>query len=176
MKIVKLKKFALARYEDLTPFPLGELTIKVEGLPKYEGAEMRFVAKINDSVITKLSLTEKSNVVTINQDLLDCGEFKAAVIVYSKGVKVEEYNIEPLIITAVDGAFFADPVITALEKEIQTTEDKVKGLTKENTELKGQVESLSRQVDSLLKFARESISAIPYINDLKIEEDTKNEQ
>ncbi|MDE7330119.1 MAG: hypothetical protein K2N30_03345 [Clostridia bacterium] len=175
MKTVKLKKFALARYEDSTPFPLGELSIKVEGLPKYEGAEMRFVAKINDSVITRLSLSENSNVATINQDLLDCGEFKAAVIVYSKGVKVEEYNIEPLIITAVDGIFFADPVITNLEKEVQAASGKVESLAKDNAELKGQVENLTKQVESLLTFARESISAIPYINDLKIEEDTKNE-
>lgn len=175
MKIVKLKKFAVARYEDPSPFPLGELVIKIEGLPKYEGAEMRFIAKINDSVVAKIAITEKCNTVIINQDLLDCGEFKAAVIVYSKGVKVEEYEIEPLIITAVDGAFFADPVIAALKNTINTAISKVEGLTKENDELKGQIINLTKQINSLQKFASECIVAIPYINDLKIEEENKNE-
>lgn len=129
MKTVKLKKFALARYDNPSPFPLGDLSIKVEGLPKYEGAEVRIVAKMNNSVVAKLALTEDSNIVTINQDLLDCGEFKAAVIVYSKGIKVEEYAIEPLIITAVDGAFFADPIIGKMQATIEKHEKLIKTLT-----------------------------------------------
>ena len=126
MKTVKLKKYVLARYEDPSPFPLGDLSIKVEGLPKYEGAEVRLVAKMNDTVVAKLALTDKSNTVTINQDLLDCGEFKAAVVVFSKGVKVEEYEIEPLIITNVDGAFDADPVIAQLQRKIEMLENALK--------------------------------------------------
>lgn len=173
MKIVKLKKFALARYEDPSPFPLGDLTIKVEGLPKYEGAEVRLVAKMNDTVVAKLAMTDKSNTVTINQDLLDCGEFKAAVVVFSKGVKVEEYAIEPLIITEVDGAFFADPIIAKLTGEVQTLQDNNAKLSER---LNKEIESLTNQVTTLTNFAKACISAIPYINDLKIEEDTNNEQ
>lgn len=177
MITVKLKKFALGRYEDASPFPLGDLTIKIEGLPLYEGAEMRFVAKVNNSVVARLAVTEQSNTVTVNQELLDCGEFKAAVIVYSKGVKVEEYAIEPLTITAVDGSFFADPFITALTKKAESIEKQVAELKKSSA---GQIEKLTKQIAILIEFAKACIAAIPYISDLSvsdfnIEEDDSNE-
>lgn len=171
MKIVTLKKFALARYEDKSPFPLGDLTIKVEGLPKYEAVEIRFVAKMNGAVVAKQLIAEKDNIVTINQELLDCGEFKAAVVVFSKGVKVEEYEIEPLLITAADGDFFADPIIAKLTTTVQD-------VALENAELREKlitanvnIECLTAQVEQLQNFANACISAIPYINDLKLKED-----
>lgn len=178
MRTILLKKFALARYDDASPFPLGDLKIKVEGLPKYEGVEIRFVAKMNGAEVAKVALTEKSNTITINQDLLDCGEFKAAVIVYNKGVKIEEYEIEPLLIKEVNGEFFADPVIAALDREVQKLGKCVEALKEENSQLKKQLTELteraaelSERVNILMDFANNCITQIPYINDLQLKEE-----
>lgn len=171
IRIVRLKKFALGRYEDLSSFPLGDLTIQLEGLPNYANAEVRFIGKINENEIIRISVTDKNNILTINQELLDCGEFKAAVIIYVKGIKIEEYQIEPLTVTAVEGRYFADPVIAELQKNLITSNTAIKVLQKENAELKNSIKVLTGRVVALTDFAKACIASSPYISDLKIQEE-----
>lgn len=179
MKTIKLKKFALGRYDDHSPYPMGDLVLKIEGLPKYASADIRFIAKINGKEITKLAIAEESNVITIPQGQLECGELTCAVVVYSHGQVVEEYDIEPLIITDVNGQFFSDPFIHAMTTALREVKEQVKELdgkyTKFEEATNQKIEALNGAVGKLIKFAEMCIKVIPYISNYKFTEDLKND-
>ena len=37
MKTIQLKQYGMGRYGDVSPFPMGDLEIELQGLPSYEG-------------------------------------------------------------------------------------------------------------------------------------------
>ncbi len=115
------------------------------------------------------------------------GELKTQLMQFSLAGNVEinkgAYHIEPLVITDMQGggftatAVFSDALarLSTVEETVENTEKQFEETLKENAELRKvlveEIESAKRQLAALKKFAHDCISAIPYINDLKIEEE-----
>ena len=47
MKTIILKQNGMGRYGDVSPFPMGDLEIELQGIPTYSG-EFRFLAYCNN--------------------------------------------------------------------------------------------------------------------------------
>lgn len=60
MKTIQLKQYGMGRYGDVSPFPMGDLEIELQGLPSYEG-EFRFVAQCNGVKCAECRVTPMQN-------------------------------------------------------------------------------------------------------------------
>ncbi len=171
-----LKKNMLSRYDPVASFPLGDLKISINGIPRYSNAEYRFIATLNDLDCVKASITELNNIVKIPQSKIDSGIFKAVIAIYLYGKKIEEYEAEPLIITNVNGQYFADPYINTIMAELGETKDNldkyIKQVDKANAE---KFEQIYKALNALTTFAYACIKAIPYISNYKFTEETNND-
>lgn len=114
------------------------------------------------------------------------GELKTQLMQFSPAGNVEinkgAYHIEPIMITDLQGggftatAVFTEAVarLSAVEKTVQDTEKKFEETLAANVELRKalneELESVKKRLGALTKFAHDCISAIPYINELTIEE------
>lgn len=98
MKIINLKEYGIGRYSDASPFPMGDLELKIVGLPAFSG-EFRFLAFCNDMKIMQKSITAANNTVFMQQDKLSAGKLWCFVSHYVDGIKVKRYTVEDILIT-----------------------------------------------------------------------------
>ena len=117
MKTIQLKQYGMGRYGDVSPFPMGDLEIELQGLPSYEG-EFRFVSQCNGVKCAECRVTPMQNRVNIPRDKLTAGRFSCFVSHYSKGKEVKRYLVEDLIITDLVSGPQAYPEIAEMERRI----------------------------------------------------------
>lgn len=167
MRTIELKSYGVGRYDDVSPFIItdNKLQLKIE-LPAQSG-EFYFIGKNGDRDVKRLIPSNGE----LTLEKFTAGELRADVKHYFKGEIIKTYQVEPLLLKEVDGNLSADPVIPALKKELESAKDNIGALEKKNTKLEQVTAKLTRQVEALTNFAKKCISAIPYIYDLKIEEE-----
>lgn len=117
MKTIRLKENGIGRYSDVSPFPLGDLEIELQGIPNYSG-EFRFVGAINGAQCILASVTTAQNRVNVPIDKLTAGKFSCRVIQYIDGKEVRIFKAEDLLITDVNGDFSAVPEIVEMQGKI----------------------------------------------------------
>lgn len=119
MKTIRLKENGIGRYSDVSPFPLGDLEIELQGIPNYSG-EFRFVGAINGAQCIVASVTTAQNRVNVPIDKLTAGKFSCRVIQYIDGKEVRIFKAEDLLITDVNGDFSAYAEIANITVKIDT--------------------------------------------------------
>ena len=167
MKTIQLKQYGMGRYGDVSPFPMGDLEIELQGLPSYEG-EFRFVAQCNGVKCAECRVTPMQNRVNIPRDKLTAGRFSCFVSHYSKGKEVKRYLVEDLIITDLVSGLHAYPEIAEMERRIEKlsaslTEEKLARIRLEEKS----AEDIAYAVEiacGLLKFAYEDYRENVYLH------------
>lgn len=165
MRTIHLKARALGRYDDVSPFllPAEGLEIQVV-LPNERGGELFFVAdQYGERNVYRVP---QDGVFTLHG--LRAGELRAEVRRYLRGVLVEVFRVEPLLISEADGALYASPEIETLTARIEEAEKEIYGLQKkldEEQELrKEQAELFTSRLASLYAFAWRIYSADVFVN------------
>ena len=143
MKTIQLKQHGIGRYSDVSPFPLGDLELLLEGIPPYSG-EFRFIAQCNGAKCAESTVSAAQNRVTVPADKLAAGRFTCHVEQYEKGVCVKKYPAEDLLITDLDGTLKADPEIAQMRRETEA----LKELT---ARLEKTVQSLTEAAETMVK-------------------------
>ena len=64
MKTIILKQNGMGRYVDVSPFPMGDLELELQGIPTYSG-EFRFLAYCNNVKCSENTVTATNNRVSI---------------------------------------------------------------------------------------------------------------
>lgn len=118
MKRIQLKQYGVGRYEDVSPFPLGDLEIELLGIPSYSG-EFRFVAHCNGVKCAESTVSATQNRVKIPRDKLNAGRLSCFVSHYGKGTEVKRYLVEDLIVSELETDLFAYPEIADMEQRIE---------------------------------------------------------
>lgn len=167
MKTIKLNLNGLGRYDDVAPFVLtdGKLELEII-LPKSNG--LFFLVAENNEKKYKVLIPEDGK---LSIDGLTAGELKCEIKHYVRGELVENYKIETLLLRKLDDSCTADPTVAQLLREVQSLKDENAKLREETT---SKIQNLMKQINILQQFAKSCISAIPYINDLKIEEENND--
>lgn len=161
MKTIRLKENGIGRYSDVSPFPLGDLEIELQGIPNYSG-EFRFVGAINGKQCVLQSVTTAQNRVNVPIDKLTAGKFSCRVIQYIDGKEVRIFKAEDLLITDVNGDFSAVP-------EIVEMQGKIKALTAENISVKKRIDALEtalKSANTQIKAFEKRISTLEENNDI----------
>ena len=161
MKTIRLKENGIGRYTDVSPFPLGDLEIELQGIPNYSG-EFRFVGAINGAQCIVASVTTARNRVNVPIDKLTAGKFSCRVIQYIDGKEVRIFKTEDLLITDVNGDFSAVP-------EIVEMQGKIKALTAENIAVKERIDALEtalKSANTQIKAFEKRISTLEENNDI----------
>ena len=118
MKTIKLKQYGAGRYDDASPFPLGDLELVLEGIPAVN-SQFRFIAEMNGKKVLAEPVSAAKNSITIPADVLAAGRFSCRVEQYEKGICVKKYPVEDLLVTDLDGTLAADPEIARMYREIE---------------------------------------------------------
>lgn len=127
MKTIILKQNGMGRYGDVSPFPMGDLEIELQGIPTYSG-EFRFLAYCNNVKCSENTVTAANNRVSIPREKLVAGRFSCVVIHYSKGTEVKRFPVEDLLVTQLETGFQAFPELAQMEQRISALE---RGLNEE---------------------------------------------
>ena len=129
MKTIQLKH-GIGRYSDVSPFPLGDLELVIEGIPATSG-EFRFISKCNGEKCAECSVSAAYNRVTVYADKLAAGRFSCFVSHYLNGVEVKRYRVEDLLITELNGSMTADPEIALLRRKVAALEKQGEALSQD---------------------------------------------
>lgn len=181
MRELKLSN-GISRY-DTSTFPLGDLEISIANLPRTSG-DFRFAGYMNGKKIAEETLDRDAPKVVISKDKLTAGAFSARVLHYQGGVMVQRYNVENLVITALDEDLTATPEIelltqksAELETQIAELETAVETLTKSLTEAntalaesREKIAALEKGLTALTGWAYKCETNIPYLDGGTMEE------
>lgn len=121
MKTIILKQNGMGRYGDVSPFPIGDLELELQGIPTYSG-EFRFLAYCNNVKCSENTVTAANNRVSIPREKLVAGRFTCVVIHYSKGIEVKRFPVEDLLVTQLETGFQAFPELAQMEQRISALE------------------------------------------------------
>lgn len=145
MKTIQLKEFGIGRYSDVSPFPLGDLELDIQGIPNYNG-DFRFVAEINGVKCAESTLTAAQRRVIIPCNKLNAGRLSCRVIHYMQGKEVRIFKIEDLLITDLNAGLSAYPEIANMTAKIDTLESALAESQKTNAAL---LEALKTETEKL---------------------------
>lgn len=173
MKRIQLKQYGVGRYEDVSPFPLGDLEIEIVGIPSYSG-EFRFVALCNGVKCAESTVSATQNRVKIPRDKLNAGRFSCFLSHYSKGTEVKRYLIEDLIVSELETDLFAYPEIADMERRLGDLEEALGEETRERKlaeDRAAEAQAYAREIVlGLLKFAFEDYRENVYLHGGSFEE------
>lgn len=161
MKIIRFKENGVGRYEDVSPFPIGDLELQLDGIPNYNG-DFRFVASCNGVRCAESTLAAGQNLVTLPREVLTAGRFSVRITHYIDGEAVRIFKAEDLLITALEVDFTADPEISQMQREIDA-------LTAENVAVKERISALETALESAnaqLEAFEKRISTLEENNDI----------
>lgn len=127
MKTIQFKRHGTGRYSDVSPFPLGDLELELNGLPNASG-DLRFCAFVNGMKCADATVTSVKNRVKIPHDKLKAGVFSCRVTQFCKGEEVKRFNAEDLLIAETCGQATADPEIARMERMIAELFEQVEAL------------------------------------------------
>lgn len=176
MKEIKLNA-GLGRYDNVSPFVLGDLELYISNLPMVSG-DFRFLAWCNGTQIGKYTLKRDDPRITIPHDKLEAGKFSCRVDHYNGETLVKRYMIEDLVITDLNTELVGVPEIedirsrlTALEeaataqaKQIETLENALNSEKKTREELENVVADYRTDLVALIKWAYGVQNDVPYLD------------
>ena len=139
MRTIYLKS-GVGRYNDVSPFPLGELSLELSGLPDIS-AEFRFVATCNGIKCAHEAVSAAQNRVTISADKLSAGRFSCHVEQYVRGELVKVFKVEDLLVTDLAGELRADPEVAQLFRRVESLEDLKSAVKALEIALKGETDA-----------------------------------
>ena len=167
MKTIQLKQYGIGRYDDVSPFPLGDLEIEIVGIPTYSG-EFRFVALCNGRKCADNTVSTTQNRVIIPRDKLTAGRFSCSVSHYSKGTEVKRFPIEDLLISELNTDIYADPEIAKMARMILDLEKQAeaerKARLQADCEAKEAIEYAQAIALGIVKFAFEDYRENVYLH------------
>ena len=167
MKTIEFKQYGMGRYDDVSPFPLGDLEIELVGIPTYSG-EFRLVALCNGRKCADNTVSATQNRVIIPRDKLTAGRFSCSVSHYSKGTEVKRFPIEDLLISELNTDIYADPEIAKMERRIldleRQAEAERKARLQADSEAKEAIEYAQAIALGLVKFAFEDYRENVYLH------------
>lgn len=161
MKTIKLKRYGIGRYSDVSPFPLGDLELTLDGIPN-TSSSFRMIASCNGRVIEQSTVSCVLNRVTIPQNKLSAGRFSVEVQQYDKGMMTKVYKVEDLLITQFESGAEADPEIAQMIRKIDALTAENASLVQTVAELESAVETAKTERGALDK----RISTLEENNDL----------
>ena len=161
MKILTFNKNGLGRYDSVSPFPIGDLELQLNGIPDYSG-DFRFLASCNGERCAESTLADGQNIVFLPREVLTPGRFSVRITHYIDGEAVRIFKAEDLLITELDADFSADPEISQMQREIDA-------LTAENVAVKERIDALETALESAnaqLEAFEKRISTLEENNDI----------
>lgn len=161
MKTIQLKQYGKGRYVDVSPFPLGELELEIQGIPPHIG-DFRFLGYNNGSKCAESTVSAAENRIKISRGKLTAGVFSCFVSRYSKGVEVKRFPVEDLLIIELAGKLYADPETAEIERKLAEAEREIKSVKKCAAELALRLES---EIKTREEFERR-LSILEYNNDI----------
>jgi hypothetical protein len=113
---VNLKYHGIGRFSE-PAFSIADtpLELNFEGIKGLSG-EFIFVYRINDRPQKKLTLKGYKTAIPLNE--LMAGQLDGKIIHCVRGVKVSEYDIEPLVLKDIEGKFYAHGMLSDIENTI----------------------------------------------------------
>lgn len=130
---VYLKYHGIGRFEQ-PAFSIADAALELdfEGIKGLSG-EFIFIYRVNSQTENKVTLKGCKTSIPVGE--LKAGQLDGKVIHCVRGVKVSEYDIEPLILKDIDGNFYAHGVLTDLQntvaglvKTVRIQEEKIEKL------------------------------------------------
>lgn len=114
--VVNLKYHGIGRFSE-PAFSIADnpLELDFEGIKGLSG-EFIFVYRINDRPQKKLTLKGYKTAIPLNE--LTAGQLDGKIIHCVRGVKVSEYDIEPLVLKDIEGKFYAHGMLSDIEKSV----------------------------------------------------------
>ena len=168
MRIIKLSR-GLSLYDIRTPFPVGNLDLYIDNLPKTSG-DFRFIAFMNGTKIVEQTITQNSPRINIPRETINAWVFSCYVSHYVGGDEVHRYEVEPLIITDINTDLSATPELVELNKKISGLENALamanSTLEKASTKITALTEELASTnvaVLKLLKWMYSVETQVPYL-------------
>lgn len=150
---VYLKYRGIGRFAE-PAFCIAEKSLELdfEGVKGLSG-EFVLLYRINFQAEKKITL--RACKTTIPLEELKAGQFDGKVIHCIRGIKVSEYDIEPLVLKDIEGQFYAHGLLTdlqttvaALVKTTQTQEQRIEALETDLTkEIKANAELIAKIKD-----------------------------
>ena len=167
MRTIQLKERGIGRYSDVSPFPLGNLEIELNGIPNCSG-DFRFVGAINGAQCVLATVTAAQNRVNVPHNKLTAGKFSCRVIHYMDGKEIAIYKIEDLLITNVNGDFSAVPEIVEMQKNIVDLQNTLTAEIKTREAAETQAQTAKKYADGilhgLLRFAYKDYTQNVYLD------------
>ena len=131
---VYLKYHGIGRFAE-PAFSIADnpLELDFEGIKGLSG-EFILLYRINSQTEKKIAL--RACKTTIPLEELKAGQLDGKVIHCVRGIKVSEYDIEPLVLKDIDGKFFAHGMLTDIENTVAGLVKTTRAQSEEIKELK----------------------------------------
>ena len=131
---VYLKYHGIGRFAE-PAFSIADnpLELDFEGIKGLSG-EFILLYRINSQTEKKIALRACKTTIPIEE--LKAGQLDGKVIHCARGVKVSEYDIEPLVLKDIDGKFFAHGMLTDIENTVAGLVKTTRAQSEEINELK----------------------------------------
>lgn len=182
MRAINLSQ-GLSMYDDRTTFPLGDLEICVNNLPRTTG-DFRLIAFMNKAKIGEYTLARDHAYIYILRKDLTAGVFTCYVSHYINGEEIRRYEIEPLVISALNDDLSATPEIAAVNAKLETLNEQagklaerlteqITQLTEAKTIITGILQKQAKTnaaVLAILKWAYGVENEVPYFEDGSVEQ------
>ena len=168
MKIIILNTSKYAKYNDRSNFPLGDLKIKVCGLPAVLNAQYRMITWLNGTKIGQYTISAENNVVELAASSLEAGVLSAAIIQHIAGVESKRWEVEQLVITDLDDSLTAIPELEKMSEEIaaikKDCEAQTAALKEEIKVVKQKYNDCVDVIDALIGFAYDDYKSNVYLD------------
>jgi hypothetical protein len=131
---VYLKYHGIGRFAE-PAFSIADnpLELDFEGIKGLSG-EFILLYRINSQTEKKIALRACKTTIPIEE--LKAGQLDGKVIHCVRGIKVSEYDIEPLVLKDIDGKFFAHGMLTDIENTVAGLVKTTRAQSEEIKELK----------------------------------------
>ncbi len=177
-------------YASGASWSIGDLDLEFLNFPKTVSGEFRFISRLEPFEgeiihMPDFTVTADSPRVSLPREKLTAGIFKSRLVYYEGGRERRRYPVEDLVITDLDNDFVAQPRLDKLEADIgalksmleqeQAAREKTEKHFKSESDKK--FEEIEKHIQTLTDFAKDCITAIPYLYDYEFKEENKyNEQ
>lgn len=169
MRIIKLSR-GLSLYDIRTAFPVGDLDLYIDNLPKTSG-DFRFIAFMNGKKIAEKTITQSSPRINIPRETIAAGVFSCYVSHYVGGDEVHRYEVEPLTVTDINTDISATPELVEMNEKISGLENALatanSALEKANAKIAALTEEQANTnvaVLKLLKWMYGVETHVPYLS------------
>lgn len=175
MKTIIIDATKYAKYDDRSSFPLGDLKLKISGLPAVPNSQYRYIAYMNGTKVGQYTITPTNNTVEIATSSLEAGSLSGVIIQYVAGIESKRWEVEALVITDLDDVFSAVPEICKLKDDMAQMkanhQTQIEAMTKEIKQIKERFNAAVVMINALGSFAFDDFSSNIYLDGSDKKED-----